>query len=251
MSFALRLSFCLMALSISLICPVFSLAQASSSTPPNVVRAPSESDLRALVEKYFALYDRKDLDGLMGLWSQKSPDYASFKQNLQGQFANENYSLGLPAISRIKVEGERARLRATVNLTAINLKNNQNREQRIARNFSLVREDGKWKVWRSAAAETDLAEALAQVKTEAERDALLADEKELVTSDLAQALVGQGDRLRNQGDYPQALTTYRLAQSVAEQIGDQPGIATGWYTIGLVHSSQGAYAQALECLMNS
>jgi hypothetical protein len=122
MSSAFRVSPLSLALSLSLICPVFSQSQSSSSpssAPLTASRPPAESDLRALVEKYFALYAGKDLEGLLGLWSEKSPDHASFKQilqgqSLQGQFAAENYSFSLPAISRLKVEGERASLRATV-----------------------------------------------------------------------------------------------------------------------------------------
>src|SRR5262245_35468949 len=99
MSFPLRLSLCFLALSMSLICSVFSLAQSSSTSPQNVARSAAESDLRALVEKYFMLYAGKDLDGLMGLWSEKSPDYVSHKQNLQRQFATENTSFSPRALS--------------------------------------------------------------------------------------------------------------------------------------------------------
>jgi CHAT domain-containing protein/tetratricopeptide (TPR) repeat protein len=245
MSLTFRASLYLLALGMIVISP--SLAQSqSSSSDPNSSRSSAEPVLRAVVEKYFALYASKDLNGLMSLWSEKSPDYASFKQSLQEQFAAEDYSFSIPAISRLKVEGERASLRATVNLTAINSKGRQKREQQFARNFSFFREAETWKVWRSVPAENDLAEALAQVKTEAERARLLADEKELVTSELVRALVSHGGRLRSQLDYQQSLTIYRLAQSIAEQIGDQSGIATAWYSIGLVHHSQREYAQALE-----
>lgn len=68
--------------------------------------------------------------------------------------------MSLPTISRVKVEEEQASLRATVKLTAIDVKSTQEREQQIVRNFVLVREAGSWKVWRSALAENDLAEAL-------------------------------------------------------------------------------------------
>ena len=251
MSSAFRVSSLSMALSLSLICPAFPQAQSPSSAPPTVARPTAESDLRAVVEKYFALYAGKDLEGLMSLWSEKSPDHASFKQNLQLQFAAENYSFSLPAITRLKVEGERASLRATVNLTAINLKNNQKREQRIARNFALVSEDGKWKVWRSAPAENDLAEALAKSKTEAERAGLLADEKELVTPELALALGNQGDRFYTQGAYPEALSIYRLEQSLADRIGARAGVARAFNHIGNVQLQQGDYAQALESFQAS
>ncbi|MCI0391915.1 MAG: CHAT domain-containing protein [Acidobacteria bacterium] len=246
MPFALRLSLCFLALSMSLVCSVISLAQSSSSPFPNVARSAAESDLRALVEKYFILYAGKDLDGLLSLWSEKSPDYASFKQELQERFANDDFSFGIPAISRLKVEGERASLRATADLTAINLRSRQKRELRIARNIALVREDGKWKVWRSAPAENDLAEVLAKSKTEAERAGLLADEKELASPELALALSYQGDRFYAQGDYSQALSIYRLEQSLVNQIGDKAGIARAFNDIGGVHLMQGDYALALE-----
>jgi CHAT domain-containing protein/lipopolysaccharide biosynthesis regulator YciM len=251
MSSAFRVSSLSMALSLSLICPAFPQAQSPSSAPPTVARPTAESDLRAVVEKYFALYAGKDPEGLMSLWSEKSPDHASFKQSLQLQFAAENYSFSLPAITRLKVEGERAGLRATVNLTAINLKNNQKREQRIARNFALVSEDGKWKVWRSAPAENDLAEALAKSKTEAERAGLLADEKELVTPELALSLGNQGDRFYTQGAYPEALSIYRLEQSLAGRIGARAGVARAFNHIGNVQLQQGDYAQALESFQAS
>jgi hypothetical protein len=80
---------------------------------------------------------------------------------LQREFATENTSFNFPAISQVKMEGGKVSLRATVTRSAINLKSNQKREQRIARNLAFVREDGKWKIWRYAPAEDDLAEALA------------------------------------------------------------------------------------------
>jgi CHAT domain-containing protein/tetratricopeptide (TPR) repeat protein len=251
MSFMFRLSLCFLALSMSLICPVFSLAQSSSSAPTNIARALAESDLPALVEKYFALYAGKDVDGLMSLWSQKSPDYASLKPNLQKEFASEDCSFSNPSISRIKVEGERASLRATINLTAINLKSNQKREQRMSRNFALVSEDGKWKVWRYAPAENDLAEALANAKTEAERAGLLAEEKELASAQLARALDSKGYRLYEQGDYPRAMALHRLARELAEQTGDRAGIARALNAIGRIHYGQGDYPSALARFQES
>jgi CHAT domain-containing protein/tetratricopeptide (TPR) repeat protein len=249
MPFAFRASLLALALSLSLSGPVCSPVQSASTL--DSTQSPAEAEARALVDRYFALYAAKDPDGLLSLWSEKSPDYAALKQNWRRQFAAEDFRFSQPALSRVKVEGEQASLRATVKLTATDLKSKQQRERQIARNFSLVREAGAWKIWRYAPAENDLAEALAQLKTDAERARVLAEEKELMTSELTRALVGQGDRLRNQGDYPQALTTYRLAQSISEQIGDQSGIATTWYTIGLVHRSQGDYAQALERFQKS
>src|SRR5262249_38109444 len=224
MSYVFRVSLCALVLSLSLKSLAFSRVQ-SSSAVPNSSQPPAEPAVRALVEKYFALYAAKDLDGLMGLWTEKSPDHASLKQNLQRQFATESYSMSLPTISRVKVEGEKLRLRATVNLTVTDLKSNQRRERRIARNMTFIMGDGKWRIWRCAPAENDLAEALARAKTEAERAGLLAEEKELVTAELVQAMIEQGNRLYLQSGFDQATDIYRLSQGIAERIGDKAGIA--------------------------
>jgi CHAT domain-containing protein len=247
LSFALRVFYPL-ALSLSIISAVLAQSQSASSAL-NSIQSPAEGAVRGVVERYFALYAAKDLDGLMNLWSEKSPDYASFKQDLQRQFTTEDYRSSLLRISRFKVQGEKASLRATVNVTATDLTSNQKREQQIVRNFALVREDGEWKVWRYAPAENDLAEALVKAKTEAERAALLAEEKELVTPELVRALGTQGGGFYNQGGqggYQQALATYRLALSVAEQIGDQTGIARALNNVGSVHNRQAKYVEALE-----
>src|SRR5215475_14138451 len=181
MPLASRVSLLLLASSLSLSGAVFSPVQSSASVL-NASQSSAETEARALAEKYFALYAAKDLDGLMGLWSEKSPDRSSFKQNLERQFATESYSLSLPTISRIKAEEDKVSLRATARLTVIDLKSDQKRELQLARNFALVWEERKCKVWRCAPAENDLAEALAQAKTETELAGLLAEEKELATS---------------------------------------------------------------------
>jgi CHAT domain-containing protein/Tfp pilus assembly protein PilF len=209
-------------------------------------QSPAESVVRAVVEKYFASYAVKDLGGLISLWSEKSPDYSSIKQSLQRQFETENFSFSGLVISRVKVESEKVSLRAMTNLNAVNLKSNQKREQRLALNFAFVREDGNWKVWRSAFAEDDLAEALVAAKTEDERAGLLAEEKELMTAELTQALNSQGKRSFLQGDYPRSLAIYRMAQGIAERIDDKAGIARALVGIGETHRVQGDYAQSLE-----
>src|SRR5215213_4684289 len=250
MSSASRVSFCLLALSLSLInSPVAQLQ--SSSRVPGSAPPPGESAVRVLVEKYFALYAAEDIDGVISLYSEKAPEYASLKQNLQRQFATDDFSVSDPVISRVKVEGEKASLRAATNLTAVNRKSSQKREQRVVRNFGFASEGGQWKIWRSAPAAEDLAEALVGAKTEAERDLLLTEEKDLVTPELVLALNGQGDRLYTQGSYSQALAIYNQTQRIAEQIGDRWGIAITLNDIGNIQRSQGMYAKALESYQKS
>ncbi|MFN2511369.1 MAG: tetratricopeptide repeat protein [Pyrinomonadaceae bacterium] len=224
------------------------LAQVQSSLS---IQSAAESAARAVGEKYFTLYSAKDLDRLMSLWSEKSPDYASLKQKLQRQFATADYISSVPTISRVRVDGEKASLRATVNVSATDPKTYQKREQQTVHNFVFVREEGNWKVWRHVPAENDLAEALVKAETEAERAGLLAEEKELVTVELVRALGSQGERFQGQGNYPQALATHRLAHKLAGQLGDKTGLARALNSLGIAHWAQGDYAPALQNFQQS
>lgn len=91
-----------------------------------------------------------------------------------------------------------------------------------------------------------LVAALVEAKTDEERWALLVEEKELVTLDLQRALAKRGRQFYEASDYPRALTILRLAESVAEQIGDQAGAAKALNDVGNVYSATGSYSQALE-----
>jgi CHAT domain-containing protein/Tfp pilus assembly protein PilF len=234
-----------LALSLCLVNSVLAQSQ-SASSGSGASQSSAESDMRAVAEKYFASYGAKDLDGLMSLWSGKSPDYASLKQNLQRQFSTEDSSFRDLVFSRVSVEGERASLRTIATRTSANLKGDRKREQRIARNFAFVREGGQWRVWRCAPAEDDLAEALAGAKTESERERLLNEEKDLGPSEIATALSRLGDRLYAQGNFSQALVVYSQKRSVAERAGDRRGLASALDQIGSAHHAMGDYALALE-----
>jgi CHAT domain-containing protein/tetratricopeptide (TPR) repeat protein len=199
-----------------------------------------------VVEEYFSAYGKKDLAGVVALWSERSPSLATFKQSLEQRFASEDLSFGRSAISRVTVESGKASLRVTIALTSINRKNQQKSEQRLVRIFEFIREGKQWKVWRYAPAAEDLARALAKADNEAERAGLLAEEKELVGVELGRALLTQGQQLISQGNYKQAIEIYKLALEIAEQLNDKDISATAISGIGNVHRLQGNYSQALE-----
>src|SRR5215470_4956347 len=171
---------------------VFNLVRIDSHAQGAASAAPEAAALGAAVESYFAACDRKDLEGVVALWSDRSPNLAAHKQSLQQLFASEELSDGRPAISRVKVEGEKASLRATVARTSINLKSREKSERRLIINFELVKEAGGWKVWRYATAAEDLAEALVKTGGKTERAALLTEERELAPGELGRALLAQG-----------------------------------------------------------
>lgn len=96
-----------------------------------------------------------------------------------------------------------------------------------------------------------LVERLLAAPTEAEREALLTAEKQLVTGELVKALVTQGEGLRDQGKFPQARAHYQLAQEIAERIGDKEGLALAFNGFGIIHHRQGDYERALDSYRKS
>jgi tetratricopeptide (TPR) repeat protein len=80
----------------------------------------------------------------------------------------------------------------------------------------------------------------------AKRTELLASHQNLIGVGLRQALVRHGNVSLVSGKYAPALEIYRLAERVAEQIGDKEGVAATALNIGSVHYSQGNYESAIE-----
>src|SRR5262249_34112584 len=195
----------------------------------------NEAAVRAVVEKYYALYAAKDLDGLMSLWSKQSPDLESRKQAMQKLFADyEKIEMKSPVILRVTIEGQKARLRVDVEINAVEAKTGKPAAGSGLRKqlMECVNDNGSWRVWREESAFENLAAALAATATEKERDALLAGEKDLWSVELRKALNNLGVYYGNRSLYPKAIDIFRIAQSVAEKIDDQLGLAQALHNIG-------------------
>jgi CHAT domain-containing protein/tetratricopeptide (TPR) repeat protein len=213
-----------------------------------------ETALCSVVAELFAAYAREDLDGYMKLWSAKSPDLAARQKTLQELFtANDKIEVKTLNFRKVNLEGEKASVRVTVDLSALDAKTGKPAQGfgKMNRVLDFVREQGQWKGWKEAAAEENLAAALVAAKTDGERDALLAVEKELMTAELWKALIRQGKRQYSQSNYKQALRIDELAKSIAEQIGDMEGIAQAFNDMGAVQDSQGNYGLAIEYFQRS
>ena len=79
-----------------------------------------------------------------------------------------------------------------------------------------------------------------------QRTELLAARPELVTPGLRKELVRRGNNRLVHSDYTPALEIYRIAEKVAEQIGDKEGLAETSLNIGSVYYFQGQHDRALE-----
>jgi tetratricopeptide (TPR) repeat protein len=235
---------------VTLACLLFFSASAQDgSRTPRPAATAGEAALRALAEEFYTAYSKKDLDGFLQLWSAKAPELAARRQAMQRLFADhEKIEVKGIVIRKMAVEAEKAKLRVELEMSAFQTQTGRPAAGlgRMIHELEVVKEEGAWKVRREAAAEEDLAAALASLKTDDERSALLAAERELVTERLVREVIRQGSSLRLRGNYPGALAWYSLAQKIAEQIGDQAGIATALTNVGNVYYLQGDYAQAME-----
>ncbi|MFP5262417.1 MAG: CHAT domain-containing protein [Blastocatellia bacterium] len=220
------------------------------SSAPHIASAQSGDDaaIRKLVEKFFDLYQKKDLDGLMALWSEKSPDLVARKQEFQQAFAENKTQLRSVTIVKVEVNEGKARVRAIAEIDVEDVKTGKTADGLgvMNRTIHLLREGEGWKVWQYVSSEQEIAAAILSAKSDEERKAILAAEKELVTVKLVEELVAEGHRLTIQGTYSAALDSNRLALSLAEQLHDQMGTANSLQGIGFVHYRQSSYAQALE-----
>src|SRR5262249_47163257 len=248
MSFTLGVSLCLLTLSLNFINPA--LAQPQSAPSALVTRdSADETALRALAEAYFHAWAAKDLDGFLSLWSDKSTELEARRKGAQELFAgSEKIELRNLTIRAVKVEGDNARVRVETDTRVTEAGTGKEKAGygKTLRTLECVEEEGHWKVRGEASTYDEIGAALAAAKSDQERAALLAEEKEFATAELARALINQGNRLYSQGEHTQAMAILRLAQNVAEKTGARTEIARATQSIGNVHMSQGDYTQALE-----
>jgi CHAT domain-containing protein len=233
---------------------LLALCLSFSALATSNLQAADEVAIRALIERYFAGYAKEDLEAITQMWSDKSPDLAEAKVRLKETFSlNDRIEVRNLQFRRLTIEGERASALAEVEVNAIDAKTGKPAAGpgKMNRAISFAKEGGEWKVWRDASAEEDLASALVAAKSEGERSSLLGKEKEFLTAELWKALIAQGQKFSVRGDYPQALSIYALAKTIAEQIGDKAGIARALDLTGVVHGRQGNYALSLDLLHQS
>ncbi len=230
-------------------------AQDKQSVPASVTPTASEdAALHALVEQYIAAYAKKDLNGMMVLWSPNSPELNPRRKELETYFAeNDKIAFAHVEIHPASGRGEKVRLRVSVEISAVDAKTGKTSvgSGKVERVFEFVKETGSWKVWREKDAFDDFAEGLVEETNESARTALLKNRGDLATPPLVRALYKLGGEHRSGGDLVKARRSFQLMQQLAEETGDQRGICLAIRNIGILSDMQGDHRQALEYLGKS
>ncbi|HEU4389914.1 MAG TPA: CHAT domain-containing protein [Blastocatellia bacterium] len=200
-----------------------------------------------LVDKFFGAYQSRDLEGLMKLWSEKSPDFAASRKSFEKDFASySQIRLKSLAVKLVAPVGKSVTVRVTVELVAVDAKiAEQARDLEMNRTLQLVNEDGALKIWRYVTCEEEIAASLAERLSEQERRALLANEKEFVNVKLVQAIINQGQAQYDKADGARALVLYSLALEIANELGDRADSARALRGVGSIHIDRGDLTGAL------
>ena len=83
-----------------------------------LAQTPDETSLaRSVATNFFETYQRKDVDGLIALWSTKAPDLATFTTDVRQAFAS-GIEMKSFEIRRVTVDGTSAIVRVKVELQA-------------------------------------------------------------------------------------------------------------------------------------
>jgi CHAT domain-containing protein/ketosteroid isomerase-like protein len=214
-----------------------------------------ESAVRAITEQFFAVYQKEDVKELMALWSRNSPDLSATEKAMRRAFDdNDKIQLHSLVITETKVAGDKATVRALVEMSAVEAKTGKAATAgfgKMSRTIFFVREDGAWKIWRYVSGEEELADNLLAAKTESERRTLLEERKESVNVALDRELTARGWTNYNRGEFVEGLDAAGLALKVAQQIGDTPGVSSALTLTGALYVASGDYPKALGYLLKA
>ncbi|HEU4391195.1 MAG TPA: CHAT domain-containing protein [Blastocatellia bacterium] len=211
------------------------------------VQSDNQTSLRALADQFLAAYQKKDLDRLMSLWYDKSPDLAATRKAFEQDSTANRFEFRNAGVTKVILEGDKAKVRIVADAEAISAKQSGPPSGPVKLNRTLIclKTAGRWSISRYLPSEDDLAAALASAKSDEERNALLAADSELVTVELVQALLAAAGRQLGP-DRSRVIDCYALAASIATRINDSRGFAAAMLEIGKIHSSLGNYTQALD-----
>ena len=208
-----------------------------------------EVAVRSLAEKFFVAFQNKELNPLMSLWTEYSPDHKSSRQFFQSTFTRlDKIQIKNLTISRVTFNAGKASVRVACEMTALDAKTGVAATGfgRLNRTLQFVKEGEDWRVSAYLISEEELARLLILAKLDHDRRALLEQDKELVNLELVKALGRRGGLLVRQGGFAEAQTSLDLARQIAEQLGSREWVARVLLATGELQAVQGEYAKARE-----
>lgn len=200
-----------------------------------------DAALRELVERYFAAYASGDLAAYDALWSVDAPGRLARRRAMEALLSVGRYSFSPPRILRLAIDGDRARLWVAATRTLE--RGSGSFVTRIALALGVAREGEAWRIVSEGSAVAELGELLAKAESEAEREKLLEEGREIATRELVMLLSSQAERHYQSRDYARALDLFNLILRIATLPGDQ---ASAWRGIGNIRYMKTEYPAAID-----
>ncbi len=230
---------------------ILPLALILAALPSSPCAADGDADdkaIRDLAGRFFDAYASKDLDAIMALWSEKSPDYEARKKTMAGLYAQTG-PIGLKSMEvvRLRRDGGAASVRVRAELTGNDLKTGKLHPflGRLDRVLDVAREGGEWKILRYTPSDRRLMERLVAAASKAERLRLLDQDSDLVGQGFVFLVLQEGKAQAKLGRFEQASGLLDLAQEVADGLGDVETLAYCHWFRGAVLELQSRYEPAL------
>jgi tetratricopeptide (TPR) repeat protein/CHAT domain-containing protein len=235
--------------------PALALQQA---TPPQALPTAgaesAESELKALVQRYYDAVARKDVEAVGQTWHSGGPARAQ-RNIVVMDFELRDITLTALTLSGVAADANGGRARVVADLTITTVNTQKTRRERRVRDMTFLPEAGIWKIWNEASAGAQLAQRLLSV-SDVERDRLIASEPELVSDDALIGLSREVARLRGEGISPRILEVLALQGRLARAVGNTAVLARSLLDAGLIHQITGnpepaapAFAEARDAFV--
>ena len=220
------------------------------SQVPIPAQQPDEAGIHLLAQKLRSAYGAEDLDAVLSLWSDSSPQRAAAREAAQKLLSSgTDVEIRESTLRPPEFDGDHARLRMDREIKTASTGTPSPGKKSLV--LECVREQGEWKVWKETPSAEDLASRLAKTIADKDQADLVAANEDLIGPELAMALIDRGRDARNHGDLKQALRMQTLASAIAERAGAQQARALAWNNTGLVYYDQGDFAEALNWYQRS
>jgi tetratricopeptide (TPR) repeat protein len=235
--------------------------QGSQAGPPSEEAAISDA-----IKRYYAAYAEKNLPLLARAWSERSPEFSSTIHELARQFAAEDRAFSNITISRVRVAAGKAIIMVEADVAVTDARDRAVRHEKLARAIALIKDGESWRVWREAAADTDLsaflekgsewrdsrdsalqfANALVRARSDDERDRMMADNKEMLTAELRDRLLGRARMLEVQSNFRTAISLFRIIRDISDRLGDKRAAAAAQRSLANSYRLSGQNAEAVS-----
>jgi len=228
---------------------------------PQDQQAQADSALTTLVERYFAALNQHDADAALRLWSASAEEQRFTQDTLVRMLRTSNPTWTNIQVSRVTVDGARARANVRFDLTYYPTSANGTAPasnqisptpispHQMSDVMTFVREADEWRIASEVPESRDIADRLLAAPDEAALNRLLAAEGAAVNWSVMQELLGIGGSANVRGNFAEGIRAsslaLRLSEARAEATAGTPQGAVG--ELYILHAlTDLAWAQAYK-----